>query len=593
MKKNNEYSVFDVYKKMMIYVNKHKMYLFLYLLFSVIGIVFNLLLANLINTSIESAINNKQEILKECVFQAIILLLVGTGVTFISSYVYNRFKTGVMLDIRNDATEHLQNLPLSIIENNHTGEFISRYTNDMMVLQNLIGTDIINIIITCLQFLLTSTYLISINWQLFLVSTILIPPVLYFSTKISKPIGEHFKEAYDNIAKANSIAKDSYSGIFILKSFNLQNLFFEKFSYYIEKSIESSFKAINILKWMPPFYIILYSSPFTICLIYGSYLATNNEISPGQLPVFVFLLNFIVWPISAIINSIGSIRTSLGISQRFFEILDIKTERKDGEYFKDIYYKNCIVFKDVTYSYENELFDEENSIEENKTILKNFNMIVKKGSITALVGPSGCGKSTVLKLIMGFYSTKKGKLYVYGHNINDWNINFLRSKISFVSQDTYLFPSSIYENILCARINASMEDVIEAAKFANAHEFIMGLPNGYRTIIGESGIKLSGGQKQRISIARAFLRNADIILFDEPTSSLDTISESMIQNSIERLMDGKTALIVAHRFSTIKTSDQIFVMDNGQIIETGTHEELFCKDNLYSKLYKRQVGDCP
>ena len=222
--------------------------------------------------------------------------------------------------------------------------------------------------------------------------------------------------------------------------------------------------------------------------------------------------------------------------------------------------------------------------------MEHLSFSIKPGSRIALVGASGCGKSTVLKLISGFYDYQEGNIELYGHELREWSISAIRSNISLVSQDTYLFPASVYDNILYGRPDASKEEVINAAISACAHEFIMELPEGYDTLVGERGIKLSGGQKQRISLARAFLKDAPVILLDEPTSALDTISESLVQEAMNTVMRDKTAIIVTHRLSTIKDVDGILVMDHGQIVERGTHEQLAAYDSLYSKLYSRQTA---
>jgi ABC-type multidrug transport system fused ATPase/permease subunit len=579
---NKKYKTIDILLRMLSYFKKYKSKVFFYLILSGLGILINILFANIINSLIEAAIKKNQALLYNCIYESLILIITGTSTTFFSKFIYNRFKAGIMLDIRNSAVEHLQKLPLWFIENHHTGELISRYTSDMSTLQTFIGNDILDNVISFISFVATSVYLISINWKLYLVSLILMPPVLYLSTKVSKPMGTFFKEASANLAKANSVAKDVYGGIFIVKSFNLQKFFHEKFSSLVDKSFINNIKAVHRLKWMPPFNILLWSSPFTICLIFGTYLSLHKEITAGQLPAFVYLLNNIVWPISAIPRLIGNVRNSLGTSQRFFEILDTAGERNNGESFKNTEYQVAIKFKNVSYSYFL------NNLQRN--VISGMDISLSNGSKTALVGASGCGKSTILKLIMGFYDVQEGKIEIFGHDLNSWNLKSLRTLIAYVSQDTYLFPASILENIQYGRLNASRNEVIEASIAANAHEFIMGLPEGYDTYVGERGIKLSGGQKQRISIARAFLKNAPLILLDEPTSALDTISESVVQESIRRLMENRTTIYVAHRLSSIKDADQIFVVDKGKIVEIGTHNELMSLDGTYFKLYSRQVG---
>lgn len=591
-KKKNEsgYNTGKILLRILAYTRKYKLLIFLYVVLSIVLTLINLAFANLINSSIGSAISGKQGDLLKCIQYAVVVILIGIAATYLSKYIYGVFSSKVMLDIQNSAVEHLQKLRLSFIENNHTGDILSRYTNDMRTVQNFIGDDLFSTAIMLASVIITAAYLISVNWKLYLASRILMPPVLYLSTKITKPMGKYYQDASAFLGKANSLAQDSYGGIFIIKAFNLENYIHGKFSGLIKNSYDCSIKGVHRLKWMPVFNIILWSTPFTICLIYGAYLSINNQISPGQLPAFVYLLNTIVWPVSRLPRIITYFRSSLGTAQRFFEVLDNPAERVDGGDFQSLDSVNSIVFKNVTFSYEGTKTDEQGR-QQNviKNVLDGLSFELKSGSTIALVGASGCGKSTVLKLISGFYDYQGGEIELFGHEMHEWSIPAIRSKISFVSQDAYLFPCSVYDNILYGKLDSTRDEVVNAAKAANAHEFIMGLPESYDTLVGERGIKLSGGQKQRISLARAFLKNAPVILFDEPTSALDTLSESLVQGAMNSMSLGKSAIIVTHRLSTIKDVDEILVMDNGCIVEKGTHSELASSDSLYSMLYSKQT----
>jgi ABC-type multidrug transport system fused ATPase/permease subunit len=282
----------------------------------------------------------------------------------------------------------------------------------------------------------------------------------------------------------------------------------------------------------------------------------------------------------------------MGTAQRFFEVLDKPIERQGGKDFDISEADICINFKNITFSYSNGNLDSHKEEEKGyKAILKNLSFSIKKGSKLAMVGKSGCGKSTILKLILGLYDYSEGRIDFFGHDISEWSIQALRSQISYVSQDTYLFPTSVFDNILYGRTEATAEEVVSASKAAGAHEFIMELPDGYDTMVGERGIKLSGGQKQRISLARAFLKDAPLIVLDEPTSALDNISEAMVLDAMDTAMQNKTAIIVTHKLSAIKNVDEILVIDNGQIVERGTPEELMSYDSNYSRLYNKQFDN--
>jgi ABC-type multidrug transport system fused ATPase/permease subunit len=547
---------------------------------AILGALINLEFANIINTSINSALNHLTATIISNMILASLVILVGVVITYLSNYLYGIFKARIMNDIRNDAVSHLQKLPLSFIEDNHTGDLISRFTGDLTAVQSFIGDELFRTAAKMLTLIISSVYLISINWKLFLVSVILMPPALFFSTKVTKPMSQLFKKASGEIGKANSLAQDSYGGIYIIKAFHLEDIIHDKFSSIINTGLQYEIKGIHKLKWLPIFNIILWSSPFAICLIYGSFLSINHEISPGQLPAFVYLLNNIVGPFSDIPRMISNFQMSLGKAERLFEILDQPAERTDGEEYTVSNEEAAVQFKDVSFSY---------GTDNAKNVLSSTTFILKPGSITALVGISGCGKSTVLKLLSGFYDEFEGTIELFGHSLREWSLEAIRAKISLVTQDTYLFPMSVFDNIQMGRLQATYDEVIAAAKAADAHEFIMELPSGYDTYVGERGIQLSGGQRQRISLARAFLKDSPIILLDEPTSALDTISEASVKNAMFKLMEHRTVLIVTHRLSTIKDADEILVLEHGKIIEKGTHDELISRDSHYLKLYKNQT----
>ncbi len=576
-------STSQIIARMFSYIRKYKLRITLYVAFSVCATLNNLAFADLINDSIGSAINGQKSELLQCIVQAVVVTLASIILTFLTTWCYGTFKAKVMLDIRNSAVTRLQKLRLSFIENSHTGDLISRYTKDMSTVQTFIGEELFSTAIMLVTIAISSCYMIVVSWKLFVASMILLPPTIYLSTLWTKPMSGYFREASKNVGKSNSLAQDAYGGIFIVKAFNLEKFFRGRYSEQVQNGVDFELKATHRLRWMPVFNIINWSSPYLICMIYGAWLSINKEITPGQLPAFIYLMGNIVWPVSNLPRVISNFRSSMGTAQRFFEVLDNPVEREDGEDFDCSDAKCCIAFQNVGFSYN---ADKDGS---DRKILNQLNFELRPGRKLALVGASGCGKSTVLKLISSFYDCQDGKIEFFGHELTQWSISALRSKISLVSQDTYLFPANIFDNILYGKPDSTREEVINAARAANAHEFIMELPEGYETLVGERGIKLSGGQKQRLSLARAFLKDAPVILLDEPTSALDTISESQVQEGMNLIMKNKTSIIVTHRLSTIKDVDEIIVMDNGCIVERGTHEQLAATDSLYSRLYSKQT----
>jgi ATP-binding cassette subfamily B protein len=315
---------------------------------------------------------------------------------------------------------------------------------------------------------------------------------------------------------------------------------------------------------------------------YGLYLLLNNQISLGAILAVIFLQGNASFLFENIGRFISDVQKSLAGAIRVFEILDMSTE---NDYKPDLFDNSSLSnrHKDEMIKLENAEF----SYKENK-VLDNVSLSIAKGSVTALVGPSGGGKSTIIKLIMGFYQLNSGKLIVSEKPVNNYTLEQLRSQIAYVPQNAYLFYGTILENISYGKDNASQEEIIEAAKAANAHDFIMQMPNGYETLVGERGESLSGGQRQRVAIARAILKDSPILLLDEATSALDSESEQLVQDALNKLMKGRTTLVIAHRLTTVTHADKIYVLENGKVVECGTNKELLAKEGLYSKLYKMQ-----
>lgn len=571
--------------RMLKYVRKFRLLAFMYLLISLLNTMISLVFGNIINESVGASIDYKTSALSVLIFKALGVVAVGILLKYYGTSLSGIFRSKVMREVRDHAADHIQKLPLSFMEHHHSGDLISRFTNDLATVQTFIGESLFNTVISLFSVVLTSVYLASINFKLFLGSLLIMPPILFLSFFVSRPMGKFFKETSASIGKANALAADSYGGLFVIKAFGLEKHFSGSFNQQIDQSLQSNSKALHRLKFMPIFNILLWSAPFTICLIYGAFLSMNGELSPGQLPAFVYLLNNIVWPVAAIPRTISEFQRSIGTAGRFFNIMDHPVEREDGGDFVTSASEDCVRFEDVEFTYDASMTEEVTS----NSVLSKLSFSIRKGSRIALVGASGCGKSTVLKLISGFYENKAGSIELWGYNLKEWNLKALRSKISFVSQETYLYPASIRENIGLGRLGATDEEIREAARVSNSLEFILDLPDGFDTQVGERGIMLSGGQRQRLALARAFLRNAPIILLDEPTSALDMLSEAQVQEAMNRILKGKTAVIVTHRLSTIKNVDEILVMEHGRIAERGTHQQLVSSNGLYALLYNRQM----
>ncbi|HEX9061434.1 MAG TPA: ABC transporter ATP-binding protein, partial [Clostridia bacterium] len=397
---------------------------------------------------------------------------------------------------------------------------------------------------------------------------------------LTKPIEKITEAMQNHIGEANSVMKDTVSGIQIIRSFNANKIFSMKFNKAIDMSLKKALKLGKIGAIVTPLAMFLEVVPFVFSIIYGGYLVIQGEITTGSVIAFVFLLENMIQPSTMIAALFSDVRSACGTFRRIFEIMDMPEERSDGECFDSKESTYAIEFSNVTFAYESD---------KEKKVLDGISFQIPEGSMTAIVGLSGSGKSTVFKLLNGFYEEYEGNIRLFGHDLKNWSLNGARSNLSYLSQESYLFPDTIGMNISCVN-DAPEENVLHAAQIAHIDEFVSDLENGYDTVIGEGGAKLSGGQKQRISLARCVYKNAPILLLDEPTSSLDVQNEAVIQSAISDHMKGRTIVVIAHRLSTIKKADLVLVLDEGKIIEKGTHDQLMQNSGLYKRIYEKQIS---
>jgi ABC-type multidrug transport system fused ATPase/permease subunit len=410
----------------------------------------------------------------------------------------------------------------------------------------------------------------------------------------------------DEIGQVNSLAQDSLSGAMVVKSFNLAGILDERFHLANMKAVKKGLGVARYWSLINGLSFGLIIMPFIIAMGLGGYLVIDKSMTFGGLFAFINLLNFVVNPLGSLPGIIASIGEASGAAQRVFKLIDAPGERQDGtitwsardttplgskavelpfdslanpEQLAAAETVPAIQFKDVSFAYNAD-----------SPILKHVSLSIPRGQTVAIVGPSGGGKTTLLKLILGYYPLPDECVRLFGADLNAWQLSAARQQMAFVAQDTYLFPVSLGENIGCGRPGASQAEIEGAARQANIHEFIAGLPEGYATNAGEWGARLSGGQKQRISLARAILKDAPILLLDEPTSALDAESEALIQEALDRFARQRTTVVVAHRLSTIKNANRVVVLQEGEIIEEGTHAELIAKGGLYLELYQGQYA---
>lgn len=483
-------------------------------------------------------------------------------------------------DMRRDIFAHYQKLSFSFYDNQKVGQLMSRITSDLFDITELLHHGPENIVISVIKIAGAFIILFNISGYLTLAAFILVPLMLIYAYFFNKRMKAAFRQNRIKIADINAQIEDNLSGIRVVKSFANERTEREKFKNGNDRFLEAK---KNSYKYMGGYQagLTAFTTMINVCVIVaGGICVTKNIINVTDMVTFLLYINVFTEPVKTLVNFTEQFQNGYSGFERFMEILNIEPDIKDSESAKaydDI--AGDVEFDNVCFGYN-----------DGTDVLKNVSFKTSAGSYTALVGPSGAGKSTLCSLIPRFYDVDSGRILIDGHDIRDITLKSLRENIGVVQQDVYLFAGTIFDNIAYGRFDASYDDVIEAAKKANAHEFIMSLPDKYNTDIGQRGVKLSGGQKQRISIARVFLKNPSILIFDEATSALDNESERVVQESLEKLAENRTTFVIAHRLSTIRNAKNIMVLTEEGIAEQGSHNELIEKDGIYKKLYDITVS---
>lgn len=521
-------------------------------------------------------------------FQLMITWLVVLGFIYMLKVGLNYYITyyghimGVIMqaNMRKDIFEHMQDLPFVFFDENKTGTLTSRIINDLMEVSELAHHGPEDLFISAIMLVGSFAMLAMINLPLSLIVFSVVPFLIFIAMKLRIRMQDTFMETRETIGEVNATIENSISGIRVSKAFSNKENEIEKFENNNSKFQNARKKAYKV---MAEFHV---GSSFIIdflnilVLSAGGVFFFKGWINFGDFAAFILYISNFLNPIRKLINFVEQYQSGISGFKRFTEIMDAEIE-KDEPGARDIdTVRGDIQFSDVTFSYD-----------QNKEILKNITFDIEAGKTVAFVGPSGGGKTTLCHLVPRFYETEEGSIFIDNINIKDFTRRSLRKNIGIVQQDVFLFTGTIYDNILCGRLNATEEEVHKAAKMANIHDFITSLPDGYDTYVGERGVKLSGGQKQRISIARVFLKNPPILILDEATSALDNATEILIQNSLEELSRGRTTVVVAHRLSTIKNADEIIVLTDKGIQERGRHRELMEQNGIYASLYNSQFNN--
>ena len=513
----------------------------------------------------------------------ITLLLLYAARMCLSFFVqYQGHMMGIKMQaqMRRDLFNHIEKLPFSFFDNNETGKIMSRITTDLFDVSELAHHGPENVLITSVSIIISFGYLATINIWLSLIIFACVPFLIIVSLAMQKKMKKAFRDSKTAVAKINASIESSISGIRVTKAFTNAKKEEEKFEEGNEAfkvANKDAYKAMGQFHSSTMFITDVFN---VIVLIAGGLFMYNGQINFADYSAFIVSVNLFLSPINTMIRFAEQFQNGFAGFERFVEIMDLEPEVDSESSVKADRLKGEIEFKNVFYGYGKE-----------KDVLNGVSLKVSPGQTYALVGPSGGGKTTVCHLIPKFYNVREGEILIDGVNIENITLNSLRQNIGIVQQDIYLFNASMKDNILYGRLDASFEEVIEAAKRANIHDYIMSLPEGYDTVIGERGVRLSGGQKQRLCIARVFLKNPPILILDEATSALDNTTEILIQKSLDELCVGRTTLVVAHRLSTIKNADEIAVISDGNIIEQGNHQVLMELDGTYAQLYNQQFRE--
>lgn len=506
--------------------------------------------------------------------------VVRAGLQFVRSYMAHIAGWSVVADVRAKVYEHLQRLSLRFYEEKQTGQLMSRVVNDTDLLEHLIAHAIPDVIANTLMLIGVIAVLSGINWQLTLLSLIPVPMIILGVQGFTKYVRPAFRARQAELGELNATLNDNLSGVREIKAFSREESEKARVMDHIIRYRDSMLRALRLMATFRPF-ISFASSLGTIILIYfGGQFILGEILAIDDLVAFFLYLELLYQPVRELSGVWERVQRSMAGAERVAELLDEApdiVEKPDAIPLTGRA-KGAIKLKDVGFRYA-----------QGRPVLEDINLEIAPGTVVALVGSTGVGKTTLANLIPRFYDVSEGSITLDGHDIRDLTIQSLRQQFSIVLQDVFLFHGTARENILFGRKDATEEDMIHAAKAANAHEFITQLPEGYSTVIGERGVKLSGGQKQRLAIARAVLKDAPILILDEATSSVDTETELLIQQSLERLMVGKTVIVIAHRLSTIRSADLIVVLEGSGIAERGTHEELMSGDGLYKRLREVQT----
>ena len=544
------------------------------LLVAVIGVVYPIITRTMLNTLIPE---RQYTLILVYGLTLLALYFVKMCLNYFIQYEGHMMGVYMQARMRSDMFAHLESLPYSFFDTHETGKIMTRMTNDLFEVSELAHHGPENIIISVLSIVIAFVYLSTINVPLTLIIFACVPFLLVISWSLRRKMRKAFRDTRAALAEINASMESSISGIRVTKAFTNAEKEKEKFEVgngLFQTARKAAYSAMGRFHSGNTFVTDIFN---VVVLIAGGIFLYNGRIRFGDYSAFIVSVNMFIAPVMTLINFMEQFENGITGFERFCEIMDEKPETDSPDAVDAGKLEGRIEFRNVSYAYD-----------EDKNVLRHVDLTIEKGKTFALVGPSGGGKTTICHLIPHFYDVLSGEILLDGKEIHTLTLESVRRNIGIVQQDIYLFNDTMRENICYGKLDATEEEIIEAAKRANIHDYIMSLPNGYETKIGERGVRLSGGQKQRLSIARVLLKNPPILILDEATSALDNTTEILIQQALDDLCRGRTTLVVAHRLSTIKNADEIAVVADGRIVEQGTHEELMKLRGQYYELYQLQ-----
>lgn len=540
-----------------------------------LGLVFPAVIQGVLDSVLQ---DGNVALLDTITFALLVVFLFRSATEFVENYLLNYVGERVVATLRVDLYAHLQTLSLDFFVQRRVGELVSRMNSDVTVMRTALTTNIAQLLQQTLTAIGAIAIMVVLNWRLTLFIIVMLPVIMAVGAVFGLYLRRISTEVQDEIAGAGVVSEEVLQNIREVKSFARERYEIQRYDTAIQRAFKAAVRLLRVRAVFGPIIAFMAFGGLSLILWFGGREVLEGRLTGGQLIAFLVYGLTVAGSFASLIGLYSSFQEAIGATKRVFELLDTAPSIKDTANAVSLpRLRGRITFEDVRFSYD-----------ERQEVLKGITLEVAEGEILALVGPSGAGKSTVFNLIPRFYDPTQGALKVDGYDLRDVTMQSLRAQVGIVPQETMLFGGTIRENILYGRLDASEAELYEAARAANAHEFILSLPDGYDTVVGERGVRLSGGQRQRVAIARAILKDPRILLLDEATSSLDNESEHLVQEALARLMQGRTTVIIAHRLSTVRVAHRIAVLDGGQIVELGTHEALMAHNGLYAKLYEMQ-----